>query len=227
MKQLLQKVMPRGLYLSLRKNLAWELRAYFLHLLGLVRSRPLRSRNNLKIHFGCGSKIKDGWINIDLNRKADLTLDLREPLPFSDGSCSIVYSQHFLEHLDYPEPLMSFLKESYRVLQCHGVFSLGVPDTEWPILEYAGMRNEGYFQTAKKKWHPEWCITRMEHINQHFREYGKHRFAYDFETLERVLNKAGFIEVKRREFDSELDSEDRRLGTLYVEGKKPIKYHDS
>ena len=64
-------------------------------------------------------------------------------------------------------------------------------------------------------------MTRMEHINYHFRQGGEHRFAYDFETLKYVLEKAGFIQVRRRDFDPLLDSRDRELGTLYVEGFKP------
>lgn len=102
-----------------------------------------------------------------------------------------------------------------------GLFSVGVPDTEWPIAEYAGLRREGYFQIVKERWHPAWCQTEMEHINYHFRQAGEHRFAYDFITLAKVLTSVGFQKVHRREFDAELDSKDRELGTLYVNAFKP------
>jgi hypothetical protein len=43
---------------------------------------------------------------------------------------------------------------------------------------------------AKRLWHPAWCQTRLEHLNYHFRQDTQHRFAYDYETLERVLGVA-------------------------------------
>jgi hypothetical protein len=61
----------------------------------------------------------------------------------------------------------------------------------------------------------------MEHINHHFREGGAHRFAYDFRTLAKVLTNVGFQEIQRRDSDPELDSVERKLGTLYVNASKP------
>ena len=46
--------------------------------------------------------------------------------------------------------------------------------------------------------------------------------AYDFTTMEKALSRAGFVDIRRREFDAELDSESRRLGTLYVDARKPV-----
>jgi hypothetical protein len=62
----------------------------------------------------------------------------------------------------------------------------------------------------------------MEHINFHFRQGFEHRFAYDFETMEHALKEAGFVEIRQREFDSDLDSKNRELGTLYVNPLKPL-----
>jgi predicted SAM-dependent methyltransferase len=106
------------------------------------------------------------------------------------------------------------------VLEPGGLFSVGVPDTEWPLAEYAGQKSDGYYQHARERWHPEWCQTEMEQINYHFRQQGEHRFAYDFETLARALSSAGFQDIRRRDFDPELDSADRKLGTLYVDALK-------
>ncbi|MDG3087801.1 methyltransferase domain-containing protein [Vibrio hannami] len=183
-------------------------------------AKEYQNQMQLKLNIGCGKKPKLGWVNIDLKPSADLTLDAREPLPFSDNSCSAIYSEHFLEHLEYPKQTYFFLKECFRVLEPGGEFSVAVPDTEWPIAEYLGTRNDGYFDIAKKQWHPEWCVTRMEHINQHFREYHDHKFAYDFETLEHVLYKAGFSVVRQREYDPQLDCPVRRTGTLYARASK-------
>lgn len=222
-KWFLLKVTTRGLRSSVR-NLAYELRVCIKHFSGRAKTRKFKDCQGLKLHLACGPKVKPGWLNIDLRKEADLALDLREGLPFSDNSCSIVYSEHFLEHIDYPEPARSLLKDCYRVLESGGVFSVGVPDTEWIISEYVGLRNEGFFELAKQRWHAEWCITKMEHLNHHFRQGNEHRFVYDFKTLRRALEAVGFVEVRQRVFDTQLDSEDRRVGTLYVEAIRPEQH---
>lgn len=201
----------------------WERSAVpVIHALGTLKAARLSNRTDLKLHLGCGSKVKEGWVNVDMRSSADVRLDLSRRLPFGSGSVAIVYSEHFLEHIDYPESAYRFLAECFRVLKPGGVFSVGVPDTEWPLLEYAGVRDDGYFRVAKEKWHPDWCETELEHINWHFRQGGEHRFAYDFKTLHKALAKSGFAAVQRRDFDPDLDSEERKLGTLYVHATKPV-----
>jgi len=186
-------------------------------------SRKYRSRNDLKLHLGCGDNIKKGWVNIDFfYTKADLLIDLRKKLPFSTGSCAIIYSHHFLEHLGYPEPANSFLKECYRILKPGGIFDVGVPDAEQGIRAYFEEDGAEFFRLIGGQNHAEWCNTRMEHINYRFRQDGEHLFAYDFETLKYCLEKQGFKEVKRRDFDREMDSEELAPYTLYVTAIKPV-----
>jgi predicted SAM-dependent methyltransferase len=201
------------------RDLKREYRIQRLHRAALKRA-PRFNGNSLRLNVGCGKNIKPGWINIDLSKEADLQLDVREPLPFAGASASIVYSEHFFEHLEYPDQALHFVKESLRVLQPGGRFSVGVPDTEWPVSSYAG-ENQEYFRIAREQWHPAWCDTRMHNLNYHFRQGTKHKYAYDFETLERILSRAGFVSVARRSFDPALDDEKRKLGTLYVDARKP------
>jgi len=201
-------------------DLVAECRIALGHYSGTLRARRFRNRTGLKLHIGCGPKAKEGWVNIDLAGRADLTLDARRQMPFADESCSVVYSEHFLEHLEYPAEVEFFLRSAHRVLRPDGVFSAGVPDTEWPLKAYWEGISSEYFRHAKEIWHPKWCMTRMEHINYHFRQGREHRYAYDFETLKYVLEKAGFGQVRRRDFDPQLDSRDRELGTLYIEAVK-------
>jgi predicted SAM-dependent methyltransferase len=219
-RQFIIKHTTYGLRSSLRHVLT-EFKTLCKHRQGVRQARNLSGQQHLRLHIGCGPKVKEGWINVDLSPHAEITLDLREPFPFSENSCSIIYTEHFLEHLDYPLHAKSFLRECYRVLEPGGVISVGVPDTEWPIAEYAGTRCEDYFRIAKERWHAKWCQTQMEQINYHFRQDGDHRFAYDFVTLAQALSNAEFQDIKRRDFDPDLDSVDRKLGTLYVDACKP------
>ena len=232
----------KGLQSSVQSTIN-ELKISLLHHKELHRTKQFRGNQNLKLHLGCGDTIKEGFINIDLTKKADLRLDLRENLPFSDDSCVLIYSEHFLEHLNYPGEVTVFLNECYRILKPGGMFSAGVPDTEWVMLAYAeqifphsfpypiqnkfhtewGERYSAWLEWCdKNKWHPPWCRTKMEHINYHLRQGAEHRFAYDFETLQHILKVTGFNEIKQRNFNAELDSMGRKIGTLYVDAMKPL-----
>ncbi len=219
-KQFRQRYTTAGLRSSLL-NVRREIKIFRKHRKGIRLAKEFIGQQSLRLHVGCGSKIKHDFINIDFTSQADIALDMREPFPFLDNSCSIIYSEHFLEHLDYPESTHSFLKECFRILEPGCLFSVGVPDTAWPIAEYSRQRNEGYFRIVKEGGHPSWCQTEMEHLNFHFRNDEEHRFAYDFHTLAHALTKAGFENVQRRDFDPTLDSEDRHLGPLYADASKP------
>jgi predicted SAM-dependent methyltransferase len=208
-------------YQQARANLKQERRIARRHLAAVKKARAnYGGKTGLKLHLGCGPNVKPGWVNVDFSPKADLQLDLREPLPFAGGSCSLIYSEHFFEHVDFPDAVYTLLAECLRVLGPEGIFSVGVPDTEWPILEYGRVKQENYFTTAKKIWHPPWCETEMDHINYHFRQRGQHLYAYDEKTLCHVLTKAGFAQARRRKFDPGLDLANRELGTLYAEARK-------
>jgi predicted SAM-dependent methyltransferase len=219
LKQLLKRRLSHGIKSATRNQLD-EVSIFLKHRKGVKKAKKLPYSIDLKLHLGCGPRLKEGWINIDLEDCADITLDLREPLPFPNDSCSLIYSEHFLEHIDYPEPVTSLLMECQRVLKSGGVLSIVVPDLEMVLTSYVKGGTEEYY-AAQRKWHPDWCKTHMEHINYNFRQNNEHRFAYDFETLKYLLEKSGFIEVRQRNFDDNLDSEDRIVGSLYVDCLKP------
>jgi predicted SAM-dependent methyltransferase len=218
---------PNGLRAALRL-VRDEIGLYQRHRKGIKKAVTYAEQTNLKLNIGCGPNLKIGWLNIDLfNPRADLALDMREPVLFRDNTATIIYSEHFFEHIDYPEPAKRFLKECYRILQPGGTFSVGVPDTQWPFEAYvtpdsAALTPDGrdYFVYWKQTYRPAWCETRMESINYHFRQDGEHRFAYDYETLHHVLVEAGFQNIRRRAFDATLDTQNRKIGTLYVDAVK-------
>jgi predicted SAM-dependent methyltransferase len=185
-----------------------------------ARKAPRFMRGHpLKLNLGCGPNCKPGWLNIDLfDSHADLQLDLRKRWPFPDGSVAYVYSEHVFEHFELCE-VPHVLSESLRVLHNGGVFDVGVPDTEWPCRGYGNPEHD-YWHFASE-WHPVSCETQLDHINYHFRQGEQHRYAWDEETLERSLQRSGFIGVVRRPFDATLDTESRRVGTLYMRAIKP------
>jgi SAM-dependent methyltransferase len=130
----LKSTLPHGVRQALAA-LRTEIWIWRQHRRAVYRARSIyANRTGLKLNVGCGQNYKHGWVNIDLARTADLVLDMREPIPLADGSVRMIYSEHFFEHLDYPQHAAHFLSESYRILEPGGVFSVGVPDTRWPSL---------------------------------------------------------------------------------------------
>lgn len=198
-------------------TLQFEFKVHRTHRKGVAAAQKYHSSSNLRLHLACGEVYKEGWVNIDLfPGVADLCLDLRQPLPFRDNSCEEIYSEHFLEHLSYPNDALAFLSELRRVIRPEGRVITSVPDTEWPMKSYMEGVDAPYFRVAKERYHPKDCVTMMEHLNYHFRQGGEHLFAYDEETLIRILTQAGFTKNIPREFDPAMDSASRHPGSLYV-----------
>ncbi|WP_299225792.1 hypothetical protein [uncultured Psychroserpens sp.] len=232
MKKHLKKVMQSSPIADHFINLFIELYVAFVHKMNVLKCRrTYKKKKRLKINFGSGSATKPGFLNLDFSSSADMRLDLRKPIPLVDASCYFVYSEHFVEHLSYPEGVELHFSECFRILESGGEISISVPDAEWPLVEYAeGKRS--YLETCEQqKWHPEDCLTFMEHINYHFRQrwrggsyshFGNHRFAWDFETMEKKLAEFGFVDIERRYYDPKLDSKHREIGSLFVKAYKPI-----
>jgi predicted SAM-dependent methyltransferase len=165
------------------------------------------------LHIGCGGNRKPGWVNVDFDG-GDLSLDLREPLPFPDGSVQFIYSEHFFEHLSFEEG-EAFLRECRRVLVTGGRISIGVPDASLIFKDYADRER---WRRTRDRFHPKSCTTPMHSVNYFFRQGGEHKYVYDAETLIEMIQDCGFSQVHRRDWDAALDSERRRDGTLYVDG---------
>ncbi len=193
----------------------------------LARAR-YASQKDLKLNLACGPNPKKGWVNVDLfAEQADLQLDLCHLWPFADQSATYIYSEHFFEHLEYPGSAMRYLKESWRILQPGGRIRLVMPDAEPALIAY-GKKDAEFFRRQREKWHPAWCDTWMHQVNYIFRQREEHKgdgppgeehqYAYDYETLASILQKAGFVDIVRSKFDPAMDT---REGDLYVEGSKP------
>ena len=198
---------------------------YRRHRAGVKRVRNYKEVKGLKLNIGCGRNRKDGWLNIDIfHPAADLSLDMREEIPLSSGSSKIIYAEDFLDCLEYPDETPRFLRECFRLLEAGGILRLGVADTRWPMLDYASVGDGRYFAACEtERWHARWCRTRMDHINYHFRgpRRGRIYYRYDLETIQHVLDQAGFVEIRQCDHDPNIDAERHALGILYVTAVRP------
>jgi len=79
-----------------------------------------------KLNIGCGSRIREGWVNLDSNDQpgVDVVRDIQDlPLPFPDNHFDEVLAQDILEHVEY----ISVLKDLHRIMAPGGKLHVRVP----------------------------------------------------------------------------------------------------
>ena len=112
--------------------------------------QPKKCDIKLNIGGGKGHKKKDGWKIIDLReRTADIAMDISSrKLPFEDGSVSVIFASHVLEHI-YPQKLEFVLREFYRVLKSPGgLLRISVPDIAKAISAYTRKDHSFFAQST-------------------------------------------------------------------------------
>ena len=189
-----------------------------------------------KINLGSGpTKGENGWTNIDLLDGADLNLDISSGLPMPQDSIEMIYTSHFLEHLDYPT-LCRVLKECHRVLRSGCALSICVPDASKFINAY--IRNDYQEMTINNNESVkipsflavpgEGVYTKalintgsaIDWLNYIAYSNSQHKYMFDSENLLRHLNLAGFKGASLRSFDPNLDKISFKQQSIYAVGYK-------
>ena len=178
-----------------------------------------------KVQIGGGSHQLDGFFNIDLAPPADLLWDVREGIPLKEGSVQTLFSEHFLEHIDYPRSAKQYAREAHRVLAPGGQVITGVPDAAFVLRQYPAPPE----RTAEmvRRWYAKRDCrsdinTFLDLINYVFRDqdddptYSPHLWAYDHQKLVQLYGEAGFTSVKPWTFDSTLANPKRQWASVYV-----------
>ncbi len=181
--------------------------------------RLLKERSEIWLEVGAGEKKGEGnWVTIDMTDVPDICSDLRNGLPFPDGSVSKIYSSHLFEHLSYKE-IQIFLGECKRVLVTDGIFSICVPNARIYIEGY--FKPEGLdkrrFLGYKEAFND---TTKIDCINYIAYMDGHHKYMFDEENLPHILKAKGFRNVRLRAFDPTLDLQARDYESIYAEAWK-------
>lgn len=161
-----------------------------------------RKNGQTKLNVGCGTDYKEGWVNIDNNsdnniEKLDLNFDMRNPLPYEDGTVDFIFNEHFFEHLTVEEG-QTAMKDLMRVLKPGGVMRIAMPDLDLAVKAYVDKDWKGNKEFLER-FGLGFVKTRAELLNMNFSWWG-HKWLYDWEELERRLNDAGFTKVARCEW---------------------------
>ena len=189
--------------------------------------RALRKARGLSVNLGAGFHQRDGWTPIDLmvQPPGGIRWDIRWGLPLADGSVTRIHSEHFFEHLRFPDEVMPALAECYRVLEPGGELRIIVPDAGRYIRAYANDDREFFDAMRELGGAAVPFETDIEIVNQAFRMGGDHQFAWDRSVMQRRLEAVGFEHVEETGYDPVrfIDQGDawRQRESLYVVAYKP------
>lgn len=216
-------------------ELLFEVRVMRTRLLSICRRGRYRLWRDRPLNIGCGPKGKPNWINLDClpDHGVNCLWDARWSLPFEGESIPMIYSEHFLEHLEYTAEAPRFLSECLRVLTKGGRIRIVVPDAGRYLLAYArggwealdGLRGTNTGHVDPGFHHP--YTSPMQLINAVFRQGVEHQYAYDGETLRNLLDRCGFVRVEEGTPGVSalpglaIDDPRRFNESLYMEAVKP------
>lgn len=142
------------------------------------------------LNLGCFNKIfPKPFINVDIRNDtlADVFCDVKTLECFENESVDLIYASHLFEHFDKQESQLA-LTNWNRVLKNGGLLRLAVPDFE-AIIEY-------YQETKNLSSLQSFLYGSQKH------EYDYHYICYDFALLKSTLEKNGFVNVARYDWQT-------------------------
>ena len=174
----------------------------------------LAQSDQIKLELGSGRKSgKDGWTTVD-EGGADINYDLRKGIPLKDESVHAIYTSHMFEHMPYKQ-LVVFIEECKRVLRKGGYLSVCVPNAGYYIRAYVEGKN---FREQDSLHKPSIVDTGsfLDQVNYIAYMGGTHAYLFDEENLIKTLRKGGFVDVKMRSFDPDVDLIERDFESIYA-----------
>jgi SAM-dependent methyltransferase len=160
-------------------------------------------------------------VNSDLKEgEGVVACDIRESLPFDDGSFDYVVSIHSLPELAYDE-LVPALTELRRVLKDGGTLRISLPDLERGVEAY-WRGDRAYFQVPDED-----MDSLGGKLATHLVWYGYSRSVFVPDFVEELARKAGFRTVTHVSFGETASEhpeivalDNREAESLFVEAVK-------
>src|ERR1700761_3461939 len=130
-------------------------------------------------------------------------MNVTRTFPIQPACFDFVFSEHHIEHISYKNAVF-MLQEVFRILKAGGIIRITTPDLKNSVKFYLenadipGTNPNGYLYSGFHQavnYIPVDDYARAHEVNDLFYNYN-HQFIYEFESLRRVLQHAGFINIK-------------------------------
>lgn len=199
-----------------------------------------------KYHLGCGTVFLKDYLNINYwSHLQENTVyvdpcgvvgtylynyDLVNGIPAYPNSLKVIYHCHLLEHLTLQEGVV-FAQKCFDCIEPGGIMRVVVPDLELWISNYHN-NNEFFFEEYRRyvlAQEPDIYKTKGSILMGMLHNHG-HKCCYDFEMLKRLLERTGFVRIRKTLFQEsdlpeikEIESYSplRAMESLCVECYKP------
>lgn len=161
----------------------------------------------LRLHIGCGTQIRPGWVNIDRIARAPGVVTDVDPasLPYPDATACEILAEHVFEHFSFAEEEQVW-REMARVLRPGGSLTIEVPDFAWVCATFLAARDE---------WKEFYVVGHPDHYAGHGRALDQrwgilqtmffgnqngagqfHRSAYTAGKIRAIAAQLGFAHVE-------------------------------
>lgn len=156
-----------------------------------------KSGNPVRLNLGCGDKLLDGYINVDvvdarLEKKPDIQSDLQDLSFIASNSVDEILSVHVVEHF-WRWEVEAVLSEWKRILKPNGKMILECPNLQSAcetFLENPDLRAGEGGEGQRTMWvfygDPAWKDELMVH-----------RWGYTPNSLGKMLEKIGFRQIRQ------------------------------
>ena len=148
------------------------------------------SEEPIRLHLGCGKRILDGFVNIDIVPLSDKVVkgDVRDLSEYADGTVEEIVACDLLEHFPIKEIMSVILKEWIRVLKPGGKMRVQCPDVELVCGMFYQQAQEGHISWAK--------FSEVVYGNQKDK-WNFHHVIFHFDWLKDILEGFGMTEVTK------------------------------
>lgn len=152
----------------------------------------------IRLHVGCGSRIFDGYINVDgeymRGDERVVIHDLTKPFPIPDNTVDEILSVHVIEHIKRGQVITMFT-EWYRVCRPGGFVAIEWPDFLKMCIEVVN-NPSCLFEDADRRLQKR-SILGIYGDNERYPDPVMwHKWGYSEASMMRLLTKVGFSKAE-------------------------------
>lgn len=171
-----------------------------------------KEAKELKLHLGCSNRYIPGFVHIDVDDlpHIDYCHDIATLPMLKNNTVDLIYSCGTFEYFDRDEA-KEVLKEWKRVLKPKGTLRLSVPNFESIVKVYLKYDKDLDHRGILGPLFGKWSIT-----SKKGKKFIYQKTVYDFKSLKKVLEAAGFRKYKRYDWQKTIHKDYDDYSQAYI-----------